>query len=95
MAIAQSGAEVLKSHVTLELEGIDRMYLNLYVPRLQHERGVSNFFRYHRGHQFASSALMAPMTRGFVTLIETFVEAHGVPLISFGKGERKDDVVKP
>ena len=91
MAIAQSVAEVLKSHVTLEVEGIDRMYLNLYVPRLQHERGVASFFRYHRGHQFASSALMAPMTREFVAQIETFVEAHGVPLITFEKGARKDD----
>lgn len=94
MAIAQSVAEVLKSHVTLEVEGIDRMYLNLYVPRLQYERGVASFFRYHRGHQFASSALMAPMTRAFVALIENYVEAHGVPLITFEKGERKDDVVK-
>ena len=95
MAIPQSVAEVLKSHVTLEVEGIDRMYLNLYVPRLQHERGVVGFFRYHRGHQFASSALMAPMTKGFVGLIESFVEAHGVRLITFEKGDRKDDVVKP
>ena len=95
MAIAQSVAEVLKSHVTLEVEGIDRMYLNLYVPRLQHERGVASFFRYHRCHQFASSALMAPMTRGFVALIESYAEAYGVPLITFEKGERKDDVVKP
>ena len=95
MAITQSVAEVLKSHVTLEVEGIDRMYLNLYVPRLQHAAGVASFFRYHRGHQFASSALMAPMTRDFVALIESYVEAHDVPLITFVKGERKDDVVKP
>jgi hypothetical protein len=62
MAIAQSVAEVLKSHVTLEVEGIDRMYLNRYVPRLQHDRGVVGFFRHHRGHQFASSARLAPIT---------------------------------
>ncbi len=95
MAIAQSVAEVLNSHVTLEVEGIDRMYLNLYVPRLQHARGVVGFFRYHRGHQFASSALMAPITQGFVAQIERYAQAHGVQLITFEKGERKDDVVKP
>jgi hypothetical protein len=33
-------AEVLSGHVTLELEGIDRMYLNVYVPALQREQGV-------------------------------------------------------
>src|SRR5580704_2395025 len=38
------------------------MYLNAYVPLLQSERGVVSFLRFHRGHQFASSALMNPMT---------------------------------
>lgn len=95
MAIAQSVAEVLKSHVTLEVEGIDRMYLNLYVPRLQHDRGVVGFFRYHRGQPCASSTLMAPITQAFVALIESYAAAHGVPLITFEKGERKDDIVKP
>lgn len=33
MKIAQSVAEVLAEHVVLELEGIDRMYLNVYVPQ--------------------------------------------------------------
>jgi len=42
-------------HVTLEVESIDRMYLNVYIPKLQCERGVVGFFRYHRGHPFASS----------------------------------------
>ena len=51
-------------HVTLEVEGIDRMYLNVYQPRLQTERGVAAFFRFHRGETFASSALMAPDEHG-------------------------------
>jgi hypothetical protein len=37
--------EVLDSHVTLEVESIDRMYLNVYVPYLQREGGVATFFR--------------------------------------------------
>lgn len=41
--------EVLDSHVTLEVESIDRMYLNVYVPYLQREGGVATFFRNHRG----------------------------------------------
>jgi len=35
----QSVAEVLRDHVVLELEGIDRMYLNVYVPVLQAGKG--------------------------------------------------------
>ena len=35
MSIALSVAEVLRDHVVLEVESIDRMYLNVYVPHLQ------------------------------------------------------------
>src|SRR6266403_3624954 len=58
MSIAHTVAEVLEEHVVLEVEGIDRMYLNVYVPQLQRELGVASFFRFHRGFKFASSALM-------------------------------------
>jgi hypothetical protein len=34
MTIARSVTDVLDKHVTLEVECIDRMYLNLYVPGL-------------------------------------------------------------
>ena len=87
-----SVAEILSSHVTLELEGIDRMYLNIYVPRLQTEAGVASFFLHHRGHQFASSVLMAPMTKDFIQSIEKFVQENHLPLVEFKKGERKDDI---
>ena len=63
MSVPRSVAEVLADHVTLEVEGIDRMYLNVYVPQLQREGGVASFFRFHRGHQFASSALMDPISK--------------------------------
>jgi len=92
MSIAQSVADVLKNHVTLEVEGIDRMYLNVYVPQLQREGGVVSFFRQHRGHPFASSALMEPISKAFVTAMERFVKAHQIPLITFCKGQRKDDI---
>jgi hypothetical protein len=67
MTIARSAADVLSGHVTLEVECVDRMYLNLYVPKLQYESGVVGFLREHRGATFASSALMGPMTRQFLS----------------------------
>ena len=94
MAIARSVAEVLDEHVTLELECIDRMYCNLYVPILQSPEGVAWFFRHHRGHEFASSALMAPMTRKFVESIDAFAEREGIDIVQFRRHERKDDVAK-
>ncbi len=92
MRVAHSVAEILSEHVTLEVESIDRMYLNVYVPKLQYEQGVAAFFRFHRGHKFASSVLMAPMTRAFIAEIEAYVHQHGLPLLTFAKGQRKDDV---
>jgi hypothetical protein len=94
MSVARSVAEVLRDHVTLELESIDRMYLNVYLPKLQHELGVVSFFRFHRGHTFASSALMEPISAAFVAAIGAFAAAQGVPLIAFGKGQRKDDLAR-
>ena len=92
MTIPRSAADVLSDHVTLEVECVDRMYLNLYVPKLQYEAGVVEFFRGHRGQPIVSSALMGPMTRRFVSEIERFVERERVDLITFEKGQRKDDV---
>ncbi len=92
MTVARSVADVLADHVTLEVECIDRMYLNLYVPKLQYEGGVVGFFKGHRGATFASSALMDPMTKKFVSDVERFVDDQGVDLVTFEKGQRKDDL---
>src|SRR5262249_43939467 len=92
MSLPRTVAAVLRDHVTLEVEGIDRMYLNVYVPDLQREQGVVWFLRHHRGHPFASSALMDPISRAFVAAIEGFVKRQRVPLLSFAKGQRKDDI---
>ena len=93
MSITPSVAQILEKHVTLEVEGIDRMYLNVYVPRLQWEQGVVSFFQKHLGQPVASSALMAPRTRDFVEAVERFVKARSIPVVPFHKGERKDEVM--
>jgi hypothetical protein len=94
MTLPRSVADVLDRHVTFEIESIDRMYLNVYQPLLQYPRGAAGFFHFHRGHQFASSALMAPMTKAFVTAIGAFIDRHGLDLVHFGKNQRKDDVTQ-
>jgi hypothetical protein len=86
--IPRSVAEVLREHVTLAVECIDRMYLNVYMSDLQREQGVVWFLRHHRGHPFASSALMDPISKAFVAAINAFVEQNGVPMVSFAKGQR-------
>ena len=93
MSLPRTVGQILRDHTTLEVQSIDRMYLNVYVPGLQYESGVAAFFRSHRGQPFASSALMAPMSKAFVAAIEGFVAEHALPLIAFAKGQRKDDVM--
>src|SRR3984957_15653930 len=92
MSLPRSVAEVLSEHVALEVEGIDRMYLNVYVPGLQREQGVATFFRFHRGHQFASSALMDPISKTFVSALEEYARREQIPIVQFRKGQRKDDI---
>ena len=91
--IAQTVAELLADHVRLTVEGIDRMYLNVYVPRLQCAYGAVSFFRDHRGQPLASSALMSPMSRRFVAELDRFIARHRLPVVLFRKGQRKDDVM--
>jgi hypothetical protein len=85
-------SEVLSEHISLEVEAIDRMYLNVYVPQLQRDTGVVGFFRYHRGHQFVSGALMDPISKGFIAAMEAFAKQEQIPVVQFRKGQRKDDV---
>ena len=92
MSISRTVTEVLREHVTLEVEGIDRMYLNVYVPALQRAGGVASFFRFHLGNRFASSALMDPITKAFIGRMEQFAKQEKVPIVPFEKGQRKDDV---
>ena len=92
MTLPRSVADVIAHHVTGELESIDRMYCNVYVPQLQREGGVAAFFREHRGYPFASSVLMDPISKRFVAAIHDFVQVEGVPLITFPRDRRKEDV---
>lgn len=95
MSITHSLAELLQSHVTLEVESIDRLYLNVYIPKLQHAAGASWFLKHERQYPVASSAAMAPISHAFVAGIEAYAQAHQVPVLTFEKGQRKDEVVVP
>src|SRR5687768_13563745 len=92
MSVPRTVADVLRDHVTLEVEGIDRMYLNVSVPQLQRELGVVGFLRTHRGYPFASSALLAPISDAFLQAVAGFTDKHAIPVLTFAKGQRKDDV---
>ena len=92
--IEQNLRELLEEKVTLDIEGIDRLYLNGYQPMLQTGGGVSAFFKGHRGAVVASTTLMAPMSKVFVAAIRRFATQNGLEIVRFHKGQRKDDETK-
>lgn len=92
--IRRSVAEILDHHVTFELEAIDRMYLNAYVPSLQTGAGFAYFLKTQLGVRVPSTVMIAPMSERFVRAIEQFTEREGLDLVTFEKGQRKDDVAQ-
>jgi hypothetical protein len=92
--VEQTVHELLDGHVVLDVEGIDRLYLNLYQPMLQTGGGVSTFFKVHRGAKVASTTLMAPMSHAFVKAIHDFAKHEGIEIVAFAKGQRKDEVTR-
>ena len=92
--VRKNVAEILAHHVTFELEAIDRMYLNAYVPSLQTGGGFVWFVKTQLGARVPSTLMVAPMSQRFVEAIERFVETQGIDLVTFEKGQRKDDVAQ-
>jgi hypothetical protein len=90
--IRKTVAEILDHHVTFELEAIDRMYFNGYVPSLQSGGGVVYFMKEHLGARVPSTTMVAPLSQRFVEAIERFAATQGVDVVTFVKGQRKDDV---
>ena len=93
MTLPRSAGDVLSDHVVFELESIDRLYCNLYVPQLQRAEGIVGFIRGHLGRPIASTAVIAPMSRDFTARLRSFADAHDIPRIDFARGQRKDDVM--
>lgn len=92
MTTQLSSAQILRDHVTLEVECIDRMYLNLFVPQLQVEGAVASFFLKHREQTKHLGRQMSVMTQSFRADIDDFALHEDIPVVHFEKNQRKDDV---
>jgi hypothetical protein len=93
MTLPKNVAELQHENVLFELECIDRMYLNLYVPQLTSAQGVAAYFRGYKGHRFASTKEAVAMSEGFRRQVLDFAERKATPIIRFEKGMRKDDIM--
>lgn len=93
MTLPRTVADVLAEHVVFEVESIDRMYLNVYVPGLQYATGLVAYVRQQLGLPVASTAPLAKITDAFAAGMHRFAAVHQIPWVDFARGQRKDDVM--
>ncbi|MEP7022444.1 MAG: hypothetical protein ABJB47_01255 [Actinomycetota bacterium] len=87
--------EVLGGHVKLDIECLDRVYLNAYVPVLQSSGQVVAFMTQHLGCPIPSPALFDKIGQRFRRAVASFAEVNGIPWVRFAKGDRKVEVMAP
>src|SRR5438045_3432533 len=86
--------DVLDGHVALDLECLDRIYLNGYVPNLQVAGQVVSFMTAHLGYPIPSPAIMEKIGTAFRRSVREFADADHIPVVRFGKHDRKQDVMR-
>jgi hypothetical protein len=87
--------EVLSGHVVLDIECLDRIYLNAYVPILQSSGQVAAFMTQYLDMPIPSPALLEKISQRFRRSVESFAGANGIPWVRFAKDDRKADAMAP
>jgi hypothetical protein len=81
--------EVVEGHVALEVECVDRLYLNAYVPTLQVGGQVVTFLSRHLGKPVPSPALFAPIRDRFRREVAAFAAERGIPVLHLRRPDRR------
>jgi hypothetical protein len=95
MARIVTAGELLDGHTVLDIECLDRVYLNAYVPILQSSGQVVAFMTQHLGMPIPSPALMEKIGTKFRRAVESYAAANGIAWVKFGRDDRKIDVMQP
>ena len=80
--------DVLDGHVVLDLQCLDRVYLNGYVPELQVGGQVITFLTRHLGNPVASPALFKQIGERFSNAVRSFAELNGIPVLHLNTPDR-------
>ena len=78
--------DVLDGHVSLDLECLDRIYLNGYVPNLQVGGQVVQFLAV-RGFPIPSPAVVGRIGDQFRRSVRSFADSNQIPMVVFRKGD--------
>jgi hypothetical protein len=95
MATVVTVNDVLDGHVVLDLECLDRIYVNGYVPNLQVGGQVASFLTQHLGNPIPSPAILEKIGTGFRAAVRSFAADNEIPVVHFDKDDRKIDVMRP
>ncbi len=87
-------ADILDGHVSLDIECLDRIYLNGYVPNLQVGGQVVQFLAL-RGFPIPSPVVVGRIGDCFRRAVRSFADTNQIPIINFVKGDRKIDKMRP
>jgi len=93
--------DVLDGHVALDLDCLDRLYLNAYVPNLQVGGQVVTFLTQHLGNEVPSPVLFKRIGDRFRQAVAAFAQGQGIPLLRLKRpdrtrwDDRKLDHVRP
>jgi len=90
----QTLKDVLTGKVSLDIECVDRVYLNGYVKYLQLPGGLITFIREQLGFPIPSPIVLPPMTDAYRKAVEAFAKAQGLSIVDFARGEEKDDTAR-
>ena len=90
-----TASEILDGHVVLEIECLDRVYLNAYVPILQSSGQVVAFMTQYLGLPIPSPALLEKISQRFRRSVASFAAANDIPWVKFARDDRKADVMAP
>jgi len=83
--------EILTDKITLDVECVDRVYLNGYVKYLQMPGGLITFIREQMGFPIPSPMVLPPFTQAFRKAVEQYAREQGLSIVDFAKGEDKDE----
>jgi len=86
--------DLLDGHVVLDVQCLDRIYLNGYVPNLQVAGQVVTFMRDHLGYLIQSPAIMEKIGTSFRRAVASFADDEHVPVVRFARQDRKIDVMR-
>jgi hypothetical protein len=95
MAATVTVNDVLDGHVGRDVECLDRIYLNGYVPNLQVGGQVVSFMTAHLGNPIPSPAILEKIGTAFRVAVDCFAADNKIAVVRFSKDDRKVEVMRP